>query len=106
MSDIQNNESNGMAMAAMIVGIIGMILAFIPFIGFLSWILCPLAIILGIIAMKKVVGKGMAIAGIATGAIGLVICILWVVGIASVASNPELQDAIEKAQAEAERNNQ
>lgn len=75
--------TNGLAIAAMVVGIISLVLAWVPFIGFFGGIA---AVIMGIIALKKTVGKGMSIAGIATGAIsilcGLVIAFMFIASLA------------------------
>ncbi|MEM8696456.1 MAG: DUF4190 domain-containing protein [Pseudomonadota bacterium] len=74
---IQQNDSNGMALAAMIIGLIAVLLALIPIIGFISWILAPLAIVFGIIGKNKPTGGGFAWAGIISGSVGLLICIAW-----------------------------
>ena len=80
------NSGNGLALTAMITGIIGLILAFIPLIGFLSWIICPIAAILGFIALGKSTGKGMAITGIITGILGVLVCIAWITIFAAIGS--------------------
>lgn len=80
----ENGETNGMALAAMITGIVGFILAFIPLIGFLSWIICPVAVILGFLSIGKSTGKGMAITGIITGILGFLVCIAWVTLFAAI----------------------
>lgn len=61
--------SNGLAIAAMVTGIVAFILAWLPFLGF---ILGLIAIVLGIIALKKPAGKAMAIAGLATGGVAVI----------------------------------
>jgi hypothetical protein len=52
-------------------------------IGLVAWLLCPLAILFGLIALRRP-SKSLAIAGIVTGAIGLFICIQWVQGTKAV----------------------
>ena len=94
------NETNGMATAAMVIGIIGLVVSIIPVLGMIAWLLCPLAIILGFIARGKPVGKGAAMTGIITGGIGLLISIAWVTLFATAFSDPEFQ---EKFQEEMER---
>jgi hypothetical protein len=115
MNDYTQNtgqpQSNGLAIAALITGIIGMILALIPVIGFLSWILSPLATILGFIALRNPVSKGASIGGIVTGIIGILICIAWALlfgaavaaGAESAGGLEEFGQELEKAAAEAER---
>ena len=73
-------QSNGLGIAALITGIIALVLSLIPGIGLISWLLAPIAIILGIVGMnQRGAPRGTAIAGLATGGIALVICIMWVV---------------------------
>ena len=72
-------DRNSLGKAAFIIGIIGLLMSFIPIIGFVAWLLCPLAILFGLIALRRP-SKSLAIAGIVTGVIGLVICFSWISG--------------------------
>jgi type VI protein secretion system component VasK len=93
-------QSNGMAVAALVIGIISMILAIIPVVGFLSWIGSPLAAILGFVALRRGTSRGLAIGGIVTGIIGLIICILWAalfVWGASVAGDPAAMEQFQQS---------
>jgi hypothetical protein len=56
-------DHNSTGKNAFIVGLIGLVLAFVPFIGFASWLLGPLSILMGLIALRKP-SPGRAIAGI------------------------------------------
>ncbi|MDO5494053.1 MAG: DUF4190 domain-containing protein, partial [Nesterenkonia sp.] len=76
---VQPRRSKGLGVAAMICGIVGLLLLFVPLLQIASLILCPLAIILGIIAAKKREGRGQGIAGIITGAIGVVLIALGII---------------------------
>lgn len=111
LQGIEPPQSNGMAIAALVVGICSIILAIIPIVGFLAWLTSPLAIILGALALRRSVSRGAAIGGIVTGAIGLIICIVWVVAVgAAMSSMPEgtmeeIQAEMERAAAEAEAAN-
>lgn len=58
-------------------------MSFIPIIEVVSWLLCPIAILFGLIALRRP-SKSLAIAGIVTGAVGLFICIQWIQGTKSV----------------------
>jgi hypothetical protein len=69
-------DHNSLGKGAFIVGLVGLVLAFVPFIGFVSWLLGPLAIVLGGIACMKP-KRSLAIAGIITGALALFICFGW-----------------------------
>ena len=63
----------GMAIASMVCGILSITICC----G--TGILAIVAVVLGIISIKKPGCKGMALAGIITGAIGLVFTIIWVI---------------------------
>lgn len=70
-------DRNSLGKASFIIGLIALILSFIPIIGFVSWLLAPLAILFGLIALRRP-SKSLAIAGIITGVIALFICISWI----------------------------
>ena len=80
-------QSNGLAVASLVVGIIALLLALIPLVGVISWILAPAGLIMGFMSVGKPVGKGLAIGGLVTSGIALLICILWVVGIGAALSS-------------------
>lgn len=88
MATVQDNpaikpDRNSLGKAAFIIGIIGLVLSFVPIIGFVSWLLGPLAILFGLIALRRS-SRSLAIAGIVTGAIALFICISWIKGTKAV----------------------
>jgi predicted heme/steroid binding protein len=72
-------DHNSLGRAAFIVGLIGLVMSFIPIIGFVSWLLAPLAVLFGLIALLKA-PRSLAIAGIVTGLLALFICFSWVKG--------------------------
>jgi hypothetical protein len=76
-------DHNALGKAAFIIGLIGLVLSFVPFIGFVSWLLGPLAIIFGLIALRRQ-SKSLAIAGIIAGVITLFVCYSWVKGTQAV----------------------
>jgi hypothetical protein len=59
-----------MGIAALILGIIGVVLCWIPAIGWVGVVLALVALILGIVALKKGI-KGLGIAGLILGIVGL-----------------------------------
>jgi hypothetical protein len=69
-------DRNSLGKASFIIGVIGLVFSFIPIIGFVSWLLGPLAILFGLIALRKQ-NRSLAIAGCITGAIALFICVSW-----------------------------
>ncbi len=75
-------SNNGLGVASLVLGILSIIFGWIPIIGFISWILAPIGLVLGLVALNTGAGRGIAIAGSICSGVGLLICILWVVGIA------------------------
>lgn len=67
-----------MPVAALVLGIVGLILSFVPCLGMYAIPLTILAIIFGVIGMKKEKGKGMAIAGLVCGIVGSLIACWWI----------------------------
>ncbi len=82
----QAQPSNGLAIGALITGIaatvFGTVLGFFILTLPLAFILGVVAVILGILGMRKAkqiaTGKGLALTGVITGAVGIVAVILWV----------------------------
>ena len=79
-------QSNGLAVASLVLGILSILFVWIPVVGLVSWILAPIGLVLGLIALGKPSGKGMAIAGSICSAIGLLGCIGWVVLLGAAAA--------------------
>ena len=67
----------GMAAASLILGVFGLMLVWIPMIGMIAWVLSPLGLVLGLVALGTPAGRGVAIAGTVCSAIGLLACIGW-----------------------------
>lgn len=61
-------EENGLATSAMVLGIIGFVIGIIPFIGWFAVPLSILAVIFGVLGMRKKTKRGQAIAGLSLGA--------------------------------------
>jgi hypothetical protein len=81
-------QSNGVAIAALIVGIISVVVCWIPFFGLVPPIV---GIILGIIGRRKPVQQGISLAGLVLSIVGLVgalvITLLLVAGIIAAANS-------------------
>lgn len=79
-----------MAIAAGVCGIIAVVLCWIPFVDYLSIVLGVLAVIFGIIGLRRAdaygSGRVMAITGIVCGAVGLAIAFLFLLLIYAVIS--------------------
>lgn len=74
-------QGNGLAVTALVLGIVGLVFFLVPI---LPYPLAILAIIFGVIGMKKQVKKGLAITGLVTGIITLGIKISFWAGVASL----------------------
>ena len=72
-------DHNSLGKASFIIGLIGLIMSFVPILGFVSWLLAPLAILFGLIALRRM-PRSLAIVGVVTGAIALFVCVSWVKG--------------------------
>ncbi|HEY0925167.1 DUF4190 domain-containing protein [Brevundimonas sp.] len=72
------NPTNGLAIASLVLGILSVLFVWIPVIGMVSWILAPIGLVLGLVALGKPGGKGLAIAGSICSGVGLLGCIGWV----------------------------
>ncbi|MEZ5137756.1 MAG: DUF4190 domain-containing protein [Acidimicrobiales bacterium] len=79
---------SGTAIASLVIGIVGVIPCLF------NQILAPVALVLGIVVVRKInagevvpEGKGLAIAGIVLGAIGTAIGVLWVVALIASANS-------------------
>ncbi|MBX3477320.1 MAG: hypothetical protein KF910_06915 [Brevundimonas sp.] len=78
--------TNGMAVASLVLGVLSILFVWIPFVGLISWVLAPVGLVLGLVALGKPTGRGLAIAGAICSGIGLLGCIGWVVLIGAVAA--------------------
>jgi hypothetical protein len=79
-------QSNGLAVASLVLGILSVLFVWIPFVGLVSWILAPIGLVLGLVALNRPFGRGMAIAGSICSGVGLLGCIGWVVLIGAAAA--------------------
>ncbi|MBR2705135.1 MAG: zinc-ribbon domain-containing protein [Clostridia bacterium] len=91
--NVNNNASNGAAVAAMIMGIIGLVFFWAPIIPLILGILALVFGIKGLNASNSLPqnkGKGMGIAGIVCGSIAMIIgfiyTIIWIMAFAFVAT--------------------
>jgi hypothetical protein len=87
---IYGRETNGIAIAAGVCGIVAVVLCWIPFVDYVSIVLGVLAIIFGILGVRRAdaygSGRGMAITGIVCGSVGLTIAFLFLLLIYAVIS--------------------
>lgn len=68
----------GWATTAMVLGIIGVVMSFIPIVGLIAFVLCPLAIIFGVLSRRSS-QSGQATAGLVCGLVGLCVSIAWAI---------------------------
>lgn len=89
------NQSNTMAIVALICGILGIVGGFIPVVCYLTLVLAILGIVFGAKGMKKAKetgdGKGLAVAGLVLGIVGTsfsaigIICVICAAGFVAAA---------------------
>lgn len=72
----QPRKKTGMSIAALVLGIVGLVASPFPFGSYVAILLAILAVIFGIIGVRRRVNKGMAIAGIVLGAVALIIAVI------------------------------
>jgi hypothetical protein len=81
------NDSPAFGITSMVTGIVALVLVWIPLINFA---LSTIAIIFGVLGLRKPASKGMAIAGLATGSVAMLITLIiglfWLVVIIGSAS--------------------
>jgi hypothetical protein len=90
------SQSNGFAVAALVLGIVSLVLFFTIWLPFLLGTLAIVFGALGIGKAGKLGGrqKGLAIAGLVCGAVGIVAAILFIVLIVNTVNDPSFQDVI------------
>ena len=99
----------GMSISALVLGILAFILAWFPIGSYIAVILSILALVFGIVGLRRKAGKGMAITGIVLGAISLVasavMSVIWTIGFiwasecvdeTGVTSGPSFEACIER----------
>lgn len=74
-------KTNGLGIAALVVGVLSLLVCWIPFVGFVSVLGGIVAVVLGILGMRKAKdgqtgGRGMSLAGLITGAVSLLVAVV------------------------------
>ena len=72
----QGVDNKSFGVVAFIIGLIGLVMVFIPLIGVVAWLLAPLAILCGGIAIRRSSGA-FGIIGLILGLLTLAVCISW-----------------------------
>lgn len=97
----QQSQSNGVAVAALVCGILALVLSWIPVINVLSVILGVVAIVTGVMGIRRAslpgLGqKGIAVGGLVTGVIAVLLSLLILIGLAGLVTDPEFRDFFEQ----------
>lgn len=83
--------ANGMAIASLVLGIVSVLIVWIPIVGILGTAMALIGLVLGIMSLRRLEGRGLAIGGIVCAGISLVITALYLMAflavIAAAASN-------------------
>ena len=83
----QPQRTHGMTTFAMVTGIVAGALSLFPFIGFVSFVLGPLAMVLGIVGIaKRIRSRGFSVTALVTGTFGLLVSILYAVLLSTILS--------------------
>lgn len=83
----QPPRTHGMTTFAMVTGIVAAVVSLIPFFGFISFVLGPLAMVLGIVGMaKRIRSRGFSVTALVTGTFGLLVSILYAVLLSTILS--------------------
>jgi membrane-bound ClpP family serine protease len=96
---VVEQQSNAVAVAALVTGIIALLLAFL--FAPLGALLAIVAVILGIVGLARAArpgmgGRGQAIGGLVTGGIGLLVAILIIGGLIAFLQDPERRQQLEQ----------
>jgi hypothetical protein len=88
-ADSSNNTSLA-PVTSLVSGLIGVAFAWIPIIGVIGWVFGPLAVVFGVLGLRrgKAEHKLMSLIGIVCGAITLVICLGYVILFAVALNQP------------------
>src|SRR5699024_292978 len=76
----------GLAMTSLITGIIGLLLGWVPIVGL---VIGAVAVVTGIVALRKTQPKGMSITGIVTGGLAMLLSIILAVTVGFIVSATE-----------------
>ena len=80
-------RTHGMTTFAMVTGIVAAVVSLIPFFGFISFVLGPLAMVLGIVGIaKRIRSRGFSVTALVTGTFGLLVSILYAVLLSTILS--------------------
>ncbi|MFL4476143.1 hypothetical protein ACIPVK_19285 [Paeniglutamicibacter sp. MACA_103] len=80
-------RTHGMTTFAMVTGIVAAAVSLVPFLGFVSFVLGPLAMVLGIVGIaKRIRSRGFSVTALVTGTFGLLVSILYAVLLSTILS--------------------
>lgn len=102
-------QTNGPAVAAVVCGIIALLLSWIPVVNVLSLVLGVVAVVTGILGLRRASDprygqRGLAVGGLVTGGLGLLVALAILAFIGSLFADPGIRDDImEEIEREMER---
>lgn len=74
----QQQRTNGLAVASLVLGIVSILLAWIPVVGLLGTPMAIIGLVLGLLALRQPGGRGLAIGGLVCAGVSLLITALYV----------------------------
>lgn len=108
----QQPQTNGPAVAALVCGIIALLLSWIPFVNLLAIALAIVAVVTGLVGMRRAGDprygqRGLAIGGLLTGVLGLLVAVTILAFIGSFFADPDVRrDIMDEFEREMERQEQ
>lgn len=80
-------RTHAMTIFAMVLGIVAAVISLVPFIGFVSFVLGPVAMVLGIVGIAcRMSRRGFSVTALVTGTFGLLVSVLYTVLISALIS--------------------
>lgn len=87
----QPQQTNGLAIASLVLGIVSIMFVWIPVIGLLGTLLAIVGLVLGVLALRQPTGRGLAIGGLVCAGVSMLITGIYIFGfiaiLASAAAN-------------------
>lgn len=80
----QQQPTNGLAVASLVLGIVSVMFVWIPVVGLLGTLMAIIGLVLGLLALRQPGGRGLAIGGLVCAGVSLLITAVYVVGAVAV----------------------
>ncbi|HVM14516.1 MAG TPA: hypothetical protein VM287_09315, partial [Egibacteraceae bacterium] len=97
----QQQQPNGVAIAALVCGIVALLLSWIPLINLLAVVLGIAAIVTGALGIRRANlpgygQKGLAVGGLVTGGIAFLLSVVILIGLVGLFADPEFREPLDR----------